>query len=218
MKFTMKLLALFFGVLMLVNVANAESSDPAMVPIPGKNYEMGKYEVTQKEWKAVMGNNPSYFSICGDNCPVEQVSWNDAQKFIQKLNAKTGKQYRLPTEAEWRYACYGGSKTEFCGADYHEPGAVAWNEPVAVAWYDKNSGSTTHPVGQKRANGYGLYDMSGNVWEWMQNCFDRSCDKHVLLGGSWNGGSSYLRNAPGFGDFTSNRWNDFGFRVARTLP
>lgn len=92
--------------------AKAGGNDPVMVRIPGKNYEMGQYEVTQREWKAVMGNNPSKFGDCGDNCPVERVSWDDIQVFLEKLNAKTGKQYRLPTEAEWEYACYGGSQAK----------------------------------------------------------------------------------------------------------
>jgi len=211
MKFTINSLALIFG-LLLFNVANAESPREQlrqMVSIPGKNYELGKYLVTQGQWKAVMGNNPSYFSNCGDTCPVERVSWNDAQEFIQKLNTKTGKQYRLPTEAEWEYACYGRSKTEYCGG----------NAPDAVAWYDKNSGSTTHPVGQKQANGYGLYDMSGNVWEWMQDCYDSSCGQRVLRGGSWYGIVKYLRAARRFYSYNPViREGDVGFRVARTLP
>jgi formylglycine-generating enzyme required for sulfatase activity len=97
-----------------------------MVAIPGKNYEMGKYEVTQGQWKAVMGNNPSYNSDCGDNCPVEQVSWDDVQVYLQKLNAKTGKQYRLPSEDEWEFACGGGSKDEYCGGG--DLNALGWYE------------------------------------------------------------------------------------------
>lgn len=89
---------------------------PVMVRIPGKNYEIGKYEVTQAEWRAVMGSNPSKHINC-DKCPVEQVSWNDIQTFIQKLNANTRKLYRLPTESEWEYACYAGSQTEYCGGN-----------------------------------------------------------------------------------------------------
>ena len=185
--------------------------DPAMVLIPGKNYELGTYEVTQKEWREVMGSNPSRFSSCGDVCPVESVSWNDIQEFFRKLNARTGKQYRLPTEAEWEYACYGGNQTKYCGG----------NDPDAVAWYDKNSGITTHPVGQKQANGFGLYDMSGNVWEWMQ---DESNGGRALRGGSWGDGldSYYLRAAFRgiFADPMSrgNGYGHDGFRVARTLP
>jgi formylglycine-generating enzyme required for sulfatase activity len=216
MKFTMKLLALFFGVL-LVNFANAESpreqlkqtpSGPAMVRIPGRNYELGKKLVTQAEWRAVMGSNPSSFQNCGDNCPVEQVNWNDAQKFIRKLNAKFGKQYRLPSEAEWVYACHGGSQTEYCGG----------NDLDAVGWYDKNSGNTAHPVGQKQANGYGLYDMSGNVYEWTNDCWEGDCTKRVLRGGSWEDGPQNARVDFHGGNDPAFRYSGIGFRLARTLP
>ena len=186
-----------------------------MVSIPGYNYALGKYEVTQAEWRAVMGNNPSSFQVCsnnshtcGDNNPVEQVSWDDIQTFLQKLNAKTGKQYRLPSEAEWEYACYGGSKTEYCGG----------NNLDAVGWYDQNSGSKTHQVGQKQANGYGLYDMSGNVWEWMSDCYDSSCGGRVVRGGSWGNYSNLARSAYRNGSTPASRYYYYGFRVARTLP
>jgi len=179
-----------------------------MVPIPGKNYEMGKYEVTQAEWKAVMGSNPSHFVNCGDTCPVEQVSWNDIQDFLQKLNVKTGSQYRLPTEAEWEYTCYGGSKTEYCGS----------NDINAVAWYDKNSNNTTHPVGQKQANGYGIYDMSGNVFEWLGDCYEGDCAARVLRGSSWNDSDYYTRSPKRYRHSLESRFNYFGFRLARTLP
>lgn len=179
-----------------------------MIHIPGKNYELGKYEITQGQWRAVMGHNPSGFSGCGDSCPVEQVSWNDAQEFIKKLNARTGKQYRLPTEAEWEYACYGGSKAEYCGGSH----------PDAVEWYDGNSGKQTHPVGQKQANGYGLYDMSGNVWEWVNDCYDSSCAKRILRGGSWSSGKGFSKAAERFRIEPTYRSNVGGFRLARTLP
>jgi len=181
---------------------------PAMVRIPGKNYEMGKYEVTQKEWQAVMGRNPSNFTNCGESCPVEKVSWVDIQTFLQKLNTKTGRQYRLPTETEWEYACYGGSQTEYCGG----------NKPDSVAWYRKNSNNTTHPVGQKQGNGYGLYDMSGNVWEWMQDWKDSSQKRRVLRGGGWSSVPDFLRAAYRNGSTPTNRVIDSGFRLARTLP
>jgi formylglycine-generating enzyme required for sulfatase activity len=176
-----------------------------MIRIPGKNYEIGKYDVTQKEWQSVMGSNPSHFTACGENCPVENVSWNDVHEFIQKLNAKTGRQYRLPIEEEWEYACYGGSQTEYCGGSNLD----------SVAWYDNNSNGTTHPVGQKQANGYGLFDMRGNVWQWMENEYGGG---RALRGGSWISNSVYLRaayrnsNAPSFRNFID------GFRLARTLP
>jgi formylglycine-generating enzyme required for sulfatase activity len=181
---------------------------PAMVPIPGKNYEIGKYEVTQAEWREVMGINPSKFSNCGDTCPVEKVSWDDAQAFIQKLSAKTGRQYRLPTEAEWEYACYGGSQSEYCGG----------NDVDAVAWTDSKGNEQTHPVGQKQANGYGLYDMSGNVMEWTNDCWEGNCARRVFRGGSW---INYPRDARvsyriSFG--TAIRNGSGGFRLARTIP
>ena len=162
------------------------------------DYYIGQTEVTQELWEAVMGSNPSYFT--GDNRrPVENVSWNDCMEFIAKLNQLTGKNFRLPTEAEWEYAARGGNKSK----GYKYSGS---NNPDAIAWYDKNSGYETHPVAQKQSNELGLYDMSGNVWEW---CADRYGDYssnsqtnptgastgsgRVLRGGSWNGNARSMR-------------------------
>jgi formylglycine-generating enzyme required for sulfatase activity len=181
---------------------------PAMVRIPGKNYEMGKYEVTQAEWISVMGINPSKFKNCGDTCPVEKVSWDDVQVYIQRLNAKTGKQFRLPTEAEWEYACYGGSQTEFCGGDTAE----------AVAWTASSGKDETHPVGQKQANGYGLYDMSGNVMEWTNDCWEGNCAQRVFRGGSWINNPHDARVTYRIRFSTMIRNSSGGFRLAMTMP
>ena len=136
------------------------------------NFFIGKFEVTQGQWKLVMGNNPSHNSNCGDNCPVENVSWNDVQDFIGKLNSKDGgDKYRLPTEAEFEFAQRSGGKSErYSGG----------NDVNSVAWYISNSGQTTHPVGTKVPNGLGIYDMSGNVWELVNDWY----------------GSDYFANSP----------------------
>ena len=129
------------------------------------DYHIGKYEVTQEEWEAVMGNNPSEFK--GANKPVERVSWNDCQEFIKKLNLLTGLQFRLPTEAEWENAARGGNKSR--GYKYSGSNTIG-----DVAWYWYNSSETTHQVGTKRPNELGIYDMSGNVWEWCSDWYSSS--------------------------------------------
>ncbi len=202
--------------------AAAEKLTGVMLAIPGRRYEMGKTEVTQAQWQAVMGSNPS--KLKGDSLPVEQVSWDDIQEFLTKLNAKTGKQYRLPTEAEWDYACYGGNNTKYtyCNRGYMEINSREW--------YKYNEG-VPYPVGQNQANGYGLYDMSGNVWEWMEDCGSK-CDWRVLRGGSWNrgllresitefsfgtGGNNQIWLGRSIVD-AATRIDYIGFRLARTLP
>ncbi len=128
------------------------------------SFSIGQYEVTQANWREIMGNNPSEFKD-NDNCPVEQVSWNDVQDFLIKLNAKyPGNNYRLPAETEWEYAARGGNKSrgyQYAGSD----------DLGSVAWYLANSGAKTQPVGTRNPNELGLYDMSGNVWEWCQDTF-----------------------------------------------
>ena len=186
----------------------ATGKAPAMVRIPGKHYEIGQYHVTQAEWRAVMGNNPSRFADCGERCPVENVSWNDTQEFIRKLNAQTGRHYRLPTEAEWELACHAGNQTEYCGG----------NDLDAVGWFADNSNGKTHPVGQKQANVYGLYDMSGNVWQWLGDCWGGDCTKRLLRGGAWVNSSKQARATVRNGDEVGYAGNDTGFRLARTLP
>ncbi len=156
------------------------------------------------------------------------MSWNDAKEFIQKLNAKTGKQYRLPSEAEWEYACRAGGQNEYCGSDNLD----------AVAWYGAyanpvgNSARTTNPVATKQVNGFGLYDMSGNVWEWTADSYHDSYNgapndgsewsgdgaKRVLRGGSWFYSPQITRAALRISDSPADRSSGFGFRVSRTLP
>lgn len=125
-------------------------------------FYIGKYEVTQKQWVEIMGSNPSNYK--GDELPVENVNWNDVQEFILKLNAKTGKKYRLPTEAEWEFAARGGNKSK----GYKYSGS---NKISAVACYRDRLGSKTQPVGTKAPNELGIYDMSGNVCEWCSDCY-----------------------------------------------
>ena len=178
------------------------------------DYYIGKYEVTQGLWKKVMGSNPSYFKNCGDDCPVEYVSWNDCQEFISKLNQLTGKRFRLPTEAEWEYAARGGSKASFQTkyAGSNALGEVAWygdNSDVKYSGADEGVEDEyegrklgTHIVGTKKKNALGIYDMSGNVEEWCNDWYEdyssggvtnpkgaSTGSYRVVRGGSWiNGG------------------------------
>jgi formylglycine-generating enzyme required for sulfatase activity len=176
-------------------------------------------EVTQGQWKKVMTNNPSYFQDCGDDCPVEQISYNMVIQFIDNLNKmeQTDK-YRLPTEAEWEYACRAGSTTAYCFGDE----SIQLEE---YAWYDANSEKTTHPVGEKKPNAWGLYDMHGNVLEWSQGWYGRSPSGSIFLcvgpsfggfrmvrSGSWRHNARVCRSANRIGT-PDNRQNDFGFRL-----
>ncbi len=136
------------------------------------SFLLGKTEVTQSQWRAVMGSNPSYFSQCGDDCPVEQVSWNDAQDFALRLSQKTGKQYRLPSEAEWEYSARAGSNAKWSFGDSESQlGDYAWYRDNSKAWLGQ---AQTQRVAQKRPNAFGLFDMHGNVWEWTQDCWNGS--------------------------------------------
>lgn len=180
------------------------------------SFSIGKYEVTQEEWQAVMGRNPSHF--IGKKRPVEQVSWKDCMEFIQKLNSITGKHFRLPTEEEWEYAARGGSRT----AKYKFAGS---NQLDEVAWYNDNSSKETHEVGNKTPNELGLYDMAGNVWEW---CAGRKTDYasssqesadsgsesfRVNRGGGWRSGEGLCRNSFRSEDDMDDRLNTLGLRL-----
>jgi formylglycine-generating enzyme required for sulfatase activity len=188
-----------------------------------RSFAMGKLEVTQEQWYALMGNLPSKFK--GRTLPVEQVSWDDAQEFIKRLNTKTGQNYRLPSEAEWEYAARAGSPADYSFGD--DPKQLS-----RFAWFAANSDNTTHPAGEKTANQFGLHDMHGNVWEWTQDCWNGNytgapadgsawtagdCSRRVLRGGSWNYFPQSLRAAFRNGFTTAFRNFNFGFRVARTF-
>lgn len=190
-----------------------------------RSFLMGKTEVTQKQWQDVMGNNPSRFTACGPECPVENVSWVDIQQFIAKLNQKTDQTYRLPTEAEWEYAARAGTTTEWSfGNDESKLGNYAW--------HDRNSGNITQPVGRKLPNPFGLFDMHGNVWEWTQDCWHDnysgapsdgsawttacSGNSRVLRGGSWDFTSAGLRSSFRFKHTPGYQSGSHGFRLART--
>ena len=181
-------------------------------------YYIGKTEVTQALWQAVMGSNPSYFE--GDDLPVEQVSWDDCQEFIRKLNSLTGQNFRLPTEAEWEFACRGGNNSrgyKYSGSNYIDN----------VAWYDGNSGDKTHPVATKSPNELGIYDMSGNVWEWCADWYgDYSSGRQtnpkgpyggsgrVNRGGSWYNFARNCRSSIRIDDYPTYRDDLLGLRLA----
>ena len=181
------------------------------------DYYIGKYEVTQALWKAVMGNNPSCFK--GDNLPVEQVSWDDCQEFISKLNRITGKMFRLPTEAEWEYTARGGNKSR----GYQYSGS---NNLSDVAWYSGNNGYVTHAVGTKQPNELGIYDMIGNVCEWCQDWYGayssssqvnptgaNSGSRRVYRGGSWRYPAPYCRSSVRAAGEPNSRDDFLGLRL-----
>ncbi len=188
------------------------------------SFYLGRSAVTQKQWNKIMDSNISHFK--GEDRPVEMVSWEDVQKFITKLNETEGTdKYRLPSEAEWEYACRAGTKTKyFFGNDESK-----LNEHV---WYAGNSGSKTHVVGQKKPNPWGLYDMNGNVWEWVQDEWhdnyngapfdgttweEESSLDRVSRGGSWYCNPEFCRSAGRFRRKLGSHFGNLGFRLLRKL-
>jgi len=192
------------------------------------DFYIGKYLLTQKQWAQLMGSNPSYFKR-DENCPIESVSWDDAQEFLEKLNQKTGKTFRFPTEAEWEYAAGGGAsvvRTKWAGTSNG-------SELGDFAWYRENSDGKTHPVGTKKPNNLGVYDMSGNVWEWCNDWYgDKYYDEckskgtvenplgpksgsyRVIRGGGWSGNAQSCRSAYRDSNTPDRRYNSLGFRLA----
>lgn len=188
------------------------------------DFFISKYEVTQAQWEAIMGDNPSHFAGCND-CPVERVSWVEVQEFLAKVNELTGKSYRLPTEAEWEYAARGGQESR--GFRY-----AGKNNINFVSWYSGNSQNKTHPVGQMEPNELGIYDMSGNVWEWTYDWFDYYTDSptpavnpigpeqgdfRIVRGGSWYGYIGGSRVACRGSDDPANKRSYIGFRVVHPV-
>ena len=203
-------------------------NDEAQHRVCVKDFEIGKYEVTQRQWREVMGDDTSVlegYRYQGESYPVAGVSWDDVQRYLTKLNQETGKTYRLPTEAEWERACRGGVAGQiYCGG----------NDVDRVAWYGENNSDGwgtegTRPVAQKAANGFGLYDMSGNVWELTcsqhegeysggeQKCANSGTVAHAARGGSWHYFPAWVRSAVRLWVAPTERINDLGFRLARSL-
>ncbi len=222
----------------LMGSSNGNSDEQPMHRVRiNHDFEMGKFEVTQAQWSAVLssahgrtakaetpasevlpGSDPSHFK--GSRLPVESVAWNDVQRFLRALNARDSKhEYRLPTEAEWEYACRAGSSGDYSG------------DLDAMAWYEANSDAQTHPVGLKQANAWGLYDMHGNVWEWVQDWYGSEYYEDALAtdpagpaegsfranrGGCWHKAAGYCRSAVRGFDFPGDGYYSVGFRLVRT--
>lgn len=197
-----------------------------------KGYYMQTTPVTQGQWRAVMGDNPSSFHNCGDDCPVETVTWYDVQDFIKALNAKSDVTYRLPTEAEWEYAARAGSTTAFANGEIMETGGGYDPVLYRMGWYRFNAKYKTHPVAQKDPNAWGLYDVHGNVWEWVADSYgpyptspvvdppvvdpkDASSGwTRVLRGGALHNDARLCRSAKRLYYPPDRRYYSFGFRLA----
>ncbi len=195
-----------------------------------KGFYMLKTAVTQRQWEAVMGNNPSSFADGCDNCPVENVSWNECQEFIRRLNAGKDSIYRLPTEAEWEYACRAGTTTPLCNGEISE--LYCAHDPILgeVGWSCGNSSRKSRPVAQKSPNAWGLYDMHGNVSEWCQDwygeygsdsrtdpCGPESASGKVVRGGSWLSNAKNCRSASRFNWLPDAGIEFIGFRLVKEI-
>lgn len=209
---------------------NGEDNERPQHRLQIQTFAMGKYEVTQEQWYAVVGNNPSLNK--GRTLPVGYVSWDDVQLFLHNLIKKTGKKYRLPSEAEWEYAARAGSMTTYPWGNSLPNNASSFKEMLT---HVSGVGGTGGPVGENKPNQFGLYDMIGNVWEWTQDCWNENyngaptegsawtngdCSQRVLRGGSggsFGGGYQYFRFSFRDKDNTAIRFGSNGFRVARDL-
>ena len=189
------------------------------------DFYMGKYEVTQGQWQKVMGNNPAHFKQCGGSCPVESVSWSDAQSFIAELNNRSGRNYRLPTEAEWEYAARSGGKMDKWA------GTSSESRIGDFAWFDANAEHRPHQAGEKKPNGLGIYDLTGNVWEWVQDWHNDNYYKNspkdnpqgpndgtdrVLRGGSWLDSPKDTRTLLRFFYAPAKNFKSVGVRLVKT--
>ena len=200
--------------------SNDSDSEKPVHKVCLEGFWIGKYEVTQMQWETIMGSNPSYFK--GADRPVERVSWDDSQEFLQKLNVASSAQFRLPSEAEWEYAAHAGKETAYSFG----------NDPLQLddyAWYWENAKEQTHPVGQKKPNDFGLYDMHGNVWEWVADpwhdnyngaptnggTWEGSGSLRVLRGGSWRNVSKFVRSVRRICYAPAYRIIFIGFRVVK---
>jgi formylglycine-generating enzyme required for sulfatase activity len=185
-------------------------------------FYMGKVPVTQAQWRVVMGTEPSRFK--GNDLPVESISWDDAAEFCRRLSANERQKYELPTEAQWEYACRAGSAGRFAFGDSDAT-------LDRYAWYEDNSEGKAHPVGQKKANAWGLHDMHGTVWEWCQDwCAEYPGEsatdpsgpdsgvQRVIRGGGWRGIARYCRSAARYGSIPGNRGVNVGLRLVMTTP
>jgi len=193
-----------------------------------QSYYLQTTEVTQGQWKAIMGSNPSHFSSCGDNCPVDSVTWEAALEFIEKLNLyENANRYKLPTEAQWEYAARAGSTTALANGNLVEIGCGLDTNLDAIGWYCGNSDSKTHPVAQKQANAWGLFDMHGNIWEWCSDWYGAYPDTSVTdpegpssgsgrvgRGGSYGFYAQHSRSADRYGHGNNN--DNVGLRLLRT--